>query len=98
MSKFENSVPHALSEAVVWICDAGCRGPVQVVSPHRCEGAPDLRPGGEIHRLGLPDTLHVQSWPQLPLLVEEDFKSLLITLVHASCNSNERYRYITLKV
>ena len=92
MSKFDNSIPHALSEAVVWICDAGCRGPVQVVSPHRCEGAPDLRPGGEIHRLGLADTLHVQSWPQLSLLVKKDFKSLLIPLVHASYSSNERYR------
>ena len=92
MSKFDNSIPHAASEAVVWICDAGGRGPVQVVFPHGCEGAPDLGLGGEIHWLGLADTLHVHSWPELALLVEKNFKSLLIPVVHESCNSNTRYR------
>ena len=43
---------------------------------HRGETSPHLRLYGNVYRLGLTNTLHIQSRPELTLLMEEYIKSL----------------------
>ena len=67
---------HTVSEAVLIVYDAWGGLLVQVCLVHRGETSPHLRLYGNVYRLGLTNTLHIQSRPELTLLMEEYIKSL----------------------
>ena len=67
---------HTVSEAVLIVYDAWGGLLVQVSLVHRGETSPHLCLYGNVYRLGLTDTLHIQSRPELTLLMEEYIKSL----------------------
>ena len=67
---------HTVSEAVLIVYDAWGGLLVQVCLVHRGETSPHLCLYGNVYRLGLTDTLHIQPRPELTLLMEEYIKSL----------------------
>ena len=67
---------HTICEAVLIVHDAWGGLLVQVCLVHRGETSPHLRLYGNVYRLGLTNTLHIQPRPELTLLMEEYIKSL----------------------
>ena len=79
---------HAICEAVLIVPDAWGGLLVQVCLVHRGETSPHLRLYGNVYRLGLTDTLHIQPRPELTLLMKEYIKSLRVVTFEACVQSS----------
>ena len=79
---------HTVSEAVLIVYDAWGGLLAQVCLVHRGETSPHLRLYGNVYRLGLTDTLHIQPRPELTLLMKEYIKSLRVVTFQACVQSS----------